>query len=77
MEDLAEILAFAESSGTRLTKREAQVAALIRRGASNQAVADALGVSVRTVKFHVSNILEKFQVPNRWALERLLSGRGG
>lgn len=48
-----------------LTPREMEVAALIARAETNQEIAKALGVSVRTAKFHVSNILAKRQLFSR------------
>ena len=48
-----------------LTARELQVAALLVEGASNKAIARALGISVHTVKFHVAAVLEKLGARNR------------
>lgn len=48
-----------------LTKRECQVLQLIAEGKSNKAVADALYISEKTVKNHVSNILQKMEVKDR------------
>lgn len=49
----------------RMTPREREVYLALRRGMSNRDIAQVLTVSVRTVKFHVSNILDKLQVENR------------
>ncbi|HMQ32225.1 MAG TPA: LuxR C-terminal-related transcriptional regulator, partial [Chloroflexaceae bacterium] len=48
-----------------LTARELEVLRLIAAGASNQGVADALILSVGTVKKHVNNILGKLGVHSR------------
>lgn len=48
-----------------LTKRECQVLQLIAEGKSNRAVAEALYISEKTVKNHVSNILQKMNVNDR------------
>lgn len=48
-----------------LTPREWQVLELIRQGLTNQAIASQLGISVDTVKFHVSEILSKLGVSSR------------
>jgi DNA-binding NarL/FixJ family response regulator len=48
-----------------LSERERQVLALMAEGQSNQAIADALFISERTVKFHVSSILAKLAAKNR------------
>jgi FixJ family two-component response regulator len=45
-----------------LTPRERQVFELVIRGKSNKAVADALGLTVRTIKAHRRNVMEKMQV---------------
>ncbi len=47
----------------RLTPREREVYRLLAK--SNKEISSALGIEVRTVRFHVSNILRKFDVPNR------------
>ena len=48
-----------------LTPREREVLQLLARGDSNQAIADSLVITVRTVKKHVTNILGKLGVSNR------------
>lgn len=48
-----------------LTHREQEVAALLAEGESNKEIASELRISVRTVRFHISNLLEKFQVNTR------------
>jgi DNA-binding CsgD family transcriptional regulator len=51
-----------------LTDREAQVASLVAQGLGNEAIADELGISRRTVETHVSNILKRNQLENRTQL---------
>ncbi|MDP5272515.1 response regulator [Chengkuizengella axinellae] len=48
-----------------LTDREMEVLRLIAQGKSNQEVADELFIGVKTVKFHVTNILSKLGVEDR------------
>ena len=48
-----------------LSKREIQVLNLLALGKTNRDIANSLYISERTVKFHVSSILEKLQVRNR------------
>jgi DNA-binding NarL/FixJ family response regulator len=48
-----------------LTDREADVLALIGEGRSNQQIASALGLTVKTVQNYVSRILDKLQVRDR------------
>jgi NarL family two-component system response regulator LiaR len=48
-----------------LTDREMEVLRLIAAGKSNQDVADDLFIGVKTVKFHVTNILAKLGVEDR------------
>jgi NarL family two-component system response regulator LiaR len=48
-----------------LTNREREVLQLIAQGKSNQEIADALFITLKTVKTHVSNILSKLQVEDR------------
>jgi DNA-binding NarL/FixJ family response regulator len=51
--------------GEHLTPREREVLALLARGRANKAIAFDLGVSERTVKTHVSNILGKLNLTDR------------
>jgi DNA-binding NarL/FixJ family response regulator len=51
----------------RLTPREMEVLRLVATGMTNQAIADKLHVSVKTVDRHVANILTKLGVPTRTA----------
>jgi len=48
-----------------LTEREMGVLKLIVQGQSNQQIADAMYISLATVKAHISNILSKLQVSSR------------
>lgn len=59
-----------------LTPRETEVLEHLARGESNKAIARALFVSERTVKFHVSSILEKLSASNRTQAAALARERG-
>jgi two-component system, NarL family, response regulator LiaR len=48
-----------------LTEREMEVLKLVVQGNSNQQIADAMVISVATVKAHISSILSKLQVASR------------
>jgi DNA-binding CsgD family transcriptional regulator len=48
-----------------LTPREIQVLTLLAEGASNKSIAQRLGISVHTVKFHVASLLDKFEAIGR------------
>lgn len=48
-----------------LTEREREIARAIARGASNKEIAREFGITERTVKAHVSSILEKIKVRDR------------
>ena len=57
------------SSGSgSLTLREEQVFGLLAKAFSNKEIAGILKISQRTVKFHVSNILQKYHAENRIGL---------
>ncbi|TYC06512.1 AAA family ATPase [Micromonospora sp. WP24] len=68
------------TSGVReaeLTGREVEVLGCLVAGMSNKQVAKALGISVRTVTVHVSNLLRKTGAASRtevalWAVQRRL-----
>lgn len=57
----------------RFTAREDQVVKFIIRGFTNKQISALLGTSERTVKFHVSNILQKAGVHNREGLLQKLA----
>ena len=48
-----------------LTDREREVLILVAQGQSNQQIADALAISERTARSHVSNILTKLGLTSR------------
>jgi DNA-binding NarL/FixJ family response regulator len=48
-----------------LTPREREVLLLVAQGQSNKQIAAGLGITERTVKFHVSRILSKLAAANR------------
>lgn len=57
----------------RLTRREREVLGLLSRGLTNQEIAGRLIISIKTVKTHVSNIIQKLHLSDRtqaryWAL---------
>ena len=53
------------SAPVGLTPRELQVYELVVKGKCNKEVAVALGMSTRTVRFHLSNIFLKAAVTSR------------
>lgn len=60
------------SHHARLTRREREVAALLRQDLSNKEIASRLRIEVATVKIHVHNVLDKLQVHRRVDAARLL-----
>jgi DNA-binding NarL/FixJ family response regulator len=63
-----------KSPADQLTEREREVLGLIAHGLGNQAIADRLGITERTARTHVSNILGKLGLASRtqaalWAVE--------
>ena len=59
-----------------LTSRELEVLAHVAQGMSNKAIADALGISDQTVKFHVAAIIAKLGASNRTDAVRRAIRRG-
>ncbi|WP_325176694.1 response regulator transcription factor [Paenibacillus alkalitolerans] len=56
---------FVHTDDNPLTKREAEVLRLMAEGKSNRAIGDHLFISEKTVKNHVSSILQKMHVDDR------------
>ncbi|MEV8585954.1 AAA family ATPase [Streptomyces sp. NPDC051180] len=57
--------------GDRLSPRERQVAELLADGATNQAIADTLYLSTRTVENHVASVLRKLRTTRKAVAEAL------
>lgn len=48
-----------------LTQREGQILAQVARGLANKEIARALSLSEKTIKHHMTNVMQKLQVRNR------------
>ena len=78
LQESASRLQQADSSGRirgrldRLTSRERDVMDLILKGKLNKIIADELGISMRTVEVHRSNVFSKMGVRSAVELARLL-----
>ena len=59
----------------RLTRRERDVLRLLARGYSYKEIGGELFISVKTVETHVSSVLRKTQLSNRYELSRWASDR--
>jgi DNA-binding NarL/FixJ family response regulator len=55
----------ARGSRIRLTEREREVLRLVAGGSANKEIGSRLGITERTVKFHVTSILNKLGADNR------------
>jgi len=65
-------------SEIRLSPRQKEVLSGVLQSLGNKEIASGLNISVRTVKFHISALFEKFKVSNRFDLmrETMRGGRG-
>jgi DNA-binding NarL/FixJ family response regulator len=59
----------------RLTSREREVLRLIARGYAYKEIARELVISIKTVESHVSSVLRKLQLSNRYELSRWATDR--
>jgi RNA polymerase sigma factor (sigma-70 family) len=70
-----EAIATVDEELDQLTPRERQVLRLIARGYSYKDVAEELSISTKTVESHVSSVLRKLQLSNRYQLSNWASER--
>ncbi|MGH3736661.1 MAG: LuxR C-terminal-related transcriptional regulator [Micromonosporaceae bacterium] len=59
----------------QLTNREREVLRLLARGYAYKEIAKELFISIKTVETHVSNVLRKLQMTNRYELSRWAADR--
>ena len=72
----SKILQQAHKSEEMLTEREREVLGLLAQGRSNKDIAAALVITERTVKFHVSSIMNKLGASNRTEVVTLAVRKG-
>jgi DNA-binding NarL/FixJ family response regulator len=65
-----------EPTPAALTERETEVLQLLAQGKPNKEIAAALVISERTVKFHISSILQKLGAGNRTEAVTIAAQRG-
>ncbi|MDH4060008.1 MAG: sigma-70 family RNA polymerase sigma factor [Aquincola sp.] len=65
-----------EHALAELTEREREVMRLVIEGRPNKLIADALGISVRTVEVHRARVFDKMRVGSAVELANLLRGAG-
>jgi DNA-binding NarL/FixJ family response regulator len=66
----------AQEDDSGLTEREQQVLAQVAQGATDKEIAEALFISLNTVKTHMRNILSKLQVSSRREAARVAKNKG-
>jgi len=59
------LLRMAQAGDIALSQREREILDWVRKGKTNWEIAQILGISERTVKFHVQNIMVKLDVSSR------------
>jgi len=66
----------AQEDDSGLTEREQQVLAWVAQGATDKEIAEALSISLNTVKTHMRNILAKLQVSSRREAAKVAKSKG-
>jgi DNA-binding NarL/FixJ family response regulator len=66
----------ARSKDSELTLREVEIVRLIAKGYTNQKIGELLHISVRTVEFHRSNVMDKLGLESRVELVRYAAEHG-
>lgn len=66
---------YADPELDQLTNREREVLRLLARGYAYKEIAKELFISIKTVETHVSNVLRKLQMSNRYELSRWAADR--
>lgn len=61
----------------QLSERESEILNLMAQELSNEAIAERLGINLKTVRNHVSNICTKLQVSDRTAAVLRAQGKSG
>lgn len=64
--NLYSIAEFEKTPSELLTTREIEIMELVAKGLHNKEIASTVGINVRTVDFHVSNLLSKLGVSTRF-----------
>jgi two-component system, NarL family, nitrate/nitrite response regulator NarL len=54
-----------EDGVEELTKREVKIISLVAKGMTNKDVANNLNISVKTIKHHMTHVMQKLQAKNR------------
>ena len=62
--------------GAELSRRESDVATMVARGHTNKEIAEILGISVKTVETHKTNIMRKLGIASRAELVRFAVSQG-
>jgi len=75
-EILTRARALALQSIEGLTDREREILALVAEGLTNRTIAQRLGISTRTVEYHLGQIFQRLGVNNRAAAVREAIRRG-
>jgi DNA-binding NarL/FixJ family response regulator len=60
---------------SELTQREKEILSILVKGCSNKEIGNKLTLSEKTIKHHVTNILQKLQVRNRVEAALMAAGR--